>query len=331
MSFEIASIKNKGLLRELKQKLENYLGPDASASPLGSSVIQIGLILRSASPAFRKPTLLIFAADHGVGKDVRAMIPNRETYNLVLRFLEDAGPLNRLCKEQNITMRVVDLGVDHHFENLLTYWLNHGSKHINKKVDLGTQDFTQAPAMTTAQCKEAFNAGAELVKQERRQKSNVLIIGAIGVGNQLSALALAAAILDLKQEDLPGNTAGMEIVFKALKKHPKTHDPLTLLTLFGGYEIAAITGAFLQAAEQKMVVMIDGLVAAVALLVAQKLNSKVLEYVLCCDTNNDAAYRFVLKQLDKNPVLNSGISAGDGTGAVLTYPLIKSGLGFLRA
>ncbi|HBF20804.1 MAG TPA: hypothetical protein DDW81_11955 [Cryomorphaceae bacterium] len=334
MSFEIAPVHNGRLFHQLQNKLEQRLGKGISNSPIGKVAIQAGLVNRTANPVLKKPALLIFAADHGIThtfRDRTLRAEGGDTSSRVLHFLEGDSPLNRMCREQKITLRVVDLGVDHHFENLLSYWLHHGSRHINRKVGFGTQNFSHVPAMTTAQCHEAFDAGAELVDQERKSGSNVLIFGALGDGNTFSAIALMAALLELKPRQVSLNKQDKEIIFKALRKHPKTHDPFMLLTLFGGYEIAAITGAFLQAAEYRMLILVDGLVTATALLVAAAINARVVEYVVFSDTmKDDLNYSQLLKHFQKEALLQTGISTGDGTAAVLAYPLIRSAIGFLQ-
>lgn len=330
MSFEIVSVFNQRLLHTLQNKLQERFGEGSGSSALGGIAIQVGLILRSANPVLKKPALLIFAADHGIVRDFNELLSNEDTSAMVLNFMEDARPLNSLCKEQEITLRVVDLGVDHHFENLLSYWLHHGSRHINRKVDFGTQSFTYTPAMTTAQCTEAFDIGMDLVKQERENGCNVLAMGAIGAGNRISAMALMVALLDLKPTEIKLKPEEHDILFKAIRKHPKTYDALTLLTLYGGYEIAAMTGAFLKAAEHRMVILVDGFVAAAALLVAQHIDTKVLEYVIFCDQYPEPNYKRILRFFKKETLLNTGLSSGDGTGAVLAYPLIKSAVSFFR-
>ncbi|MGB0178101.1 MAG: nicotinate-nucleotide--dimethylbenzimidazole phosphoribosyltransferase [Owenweeksia sp.] len=330
MPFEIASVQDERLFHTLQEKLKQRFGKEVLSSPLGKIALQIGLIYRSGNPILKKPSLLIFAGDHGITRDFKGRISQENTSDMVLHFLEDARPLNRLCREQKITLRVVDLGVDHHFENLLSYWLHHGSEHINRKVDLGTQNFTHSPAMTTAQCTEAFETGADLVRQERNNGCNILAIGAIGAGNRISAIALMVSLLDIRQSEIELSAEEDDIVFRALRKHPKTHDAFTLLTLYGGYEIAAMTGAFLQAAENKMVLLVDGFVAAAALLVASNINAVVMEYVIFCDEYAEPHYRQILDHFKLEALLHTGMSSGDGTGAVLAYPLIKSAVSFLR-
>lgn len=233
---------------------------------------------------FKFPALLIFAADHGVSRHFPAEA-RHQSADYFLQFLEGQGPLFKYNRPSRYKVKLIDLGMNYSFEKDLSYWLNHGKKLLSVKIAPGTEDFLEYPALTTAQALEAFAIGKKLVEREKHFGSNFLALSGLGEGQTASLLTLWAAITEGRGRDLPQSISAKDLlkemqerVDKALRKHPKTLDPLTLLTLYGGFEILALTGALLKAAEAGISILLDGPAAHTALYFAQFWNSQVAHY-----------------------------------------------------
>lgn len=337
--LRITSLENKRLQRLLQQKIDSQTKPFGALGILEDIALQTGLVFKTTSPKIKKPSLLVFAADHGVVESGVSPFSREVTHQVVLNFLHEGAAINVFAKNTNLRLRLIDVGVDHAFEGTLTYWIHHGTKVQSRKIAMGTQNFVQYPAMSTADAERAIDTGKKLVEQEKEEGCNTIGFGDIAVGNFSSGLAISCAILEKDAEEVlkidPDNIPLsqrkiVEVVNKALRTHPKTHDPLMILTLYGGFEIAAMVGAILRAAELHMLVLIDGYIGSVALMVAQRINPHVADYCIICQHSGEDAHQTVLDHLKKKPLLNLKVNIGEGCGVALALPIIKNAVDFLN-
>ncbi len=338
LQLQIKPVGNSRIQRLLSQKIDSKTKPCGALGFLEDIAIQAGLVFNTSSPKLKKPILLVFAADHGIVEEGVSKFPKELTPKLVLNFLHEGSAVNVFAKNSKLGVKLIDVGVDHSFEGTMTYWLNHGTKVQSRKVGMGTRNFLEFPAMTTSDTERAIKIGQSLVNDEHLAGSNTIGFGDIAVGNFCSGLAISCAILDKTPQSmfaaLPGqlvdNQRNIEtIISKVLRKHPKTHDPLTILALYGGYEIATMVGAILESAKLGMLVLIDGFISTVALLLASKLSPNVVDYCLVCQKSGDYAHDVLLTYLNKRAVLDLGVSIGEGCGVALAMPIVKNALSFL--
>ncbi len=334
--IDIRSTQNKRLARLLQQKIDSKTKPLGALGFLEELALQIGLIQKSVSPRISKPTLLILASDHGITDSGVSRYSKKITYRVVLNFLHEGAAINVFARNSKLGIRLVDVGVDHSFEGTLTYWLHHGHKVLSRKISMGTRSFLDFPAMTTAETERALAIGQRLVQDESQRGCNTIGLGDIAVGNFSSAVAITCAILEMDAEAVVSEPAPseemkttLEVVGKALRKHPKTHDPLTILALYGGFEIATMAGAILKAAQQRMVVLVDGYIGTVALMVAHRMAPEVVDYCIICQHSGENAHQLVLDHLKKRAILGLNINLGEGCGVALALPIIKNSIGFL--
>jgi nicotinate-nucleotide--dimethylbenzimidazole phosphoribosyltransferase len=329
---------NARIKRLLTQKINSKTKPSGALGFLEDIALQAGMVFNSISPKLKKPTLLVFAADHGIADQGITTYTKDLTHQLVLNFLHEGAAINVFANAANMSVKLIDVGVDHSFEGTMTYWLNHGTKVQSRKIGMGTRNLLEFPAMATADAERSITTGQKLVAHEHKYGCNTIGFGDIAVGNNLSGMALSAALLELSPDKLLGigeesllqyDKALFTALDKILRKHPKTHDPVTLLALYGGYEIGAMIGAIIEASKLKMLVLIDGFIATVALLVAQKLAPNVIDYCIVCQSTGDYTHQLLLKQLNKRPVLNLGVTLGEGCGVPLALPIIQNALHFL--
>ena len=316
----------------LLNKINTKTKPLGSLGGLEAIALQIGLIQQTLSPRLSQPTMLVFAGDHGIVEAGVSPYPQAVTAQMVLNFLQGGAAINVFARQNNMQLRVVDAGVNYHFEAHPD--LTHA------KVALGTRNFLIEPAMSLAQCEQALVAGAAISCKEINAGANVFGFGEMGIGNTSSASCLMSVLCQFPIEECVGRGTGLDdaglaqkitVLTQALNFHQvNREDALQVLTTFGGFEIAMMVGAMLGAAEQKSVLLIDGFIATAALLVAYKLQPNILQYCVFTHCSGEAGHRQLLACLGVSPLLDIGLRLGEGTGAVLAYPLVLAAVNFLN-
>jgi nicotinate-nucleotide--dimethylbenzimidazole phosphoribosyltransferase len=210
---------------------------------------------------------------------------------------------------------------------------------LPRKVDFGTKNFRHEPAMTAEQCEEAISRGADVVRGLKQNGCNVIACGEMGIANTSSASVLLSVLGNIPVEDCVGPGTGLsspgvlkkaKTLQEALRENSvDTENPFAVLTTFGGFEIAMICGAYLQAAEEGMLILVDGFISSSALLLASRLYPGVLDYCIFGHLSEEPGHRKMLELLQGEPLLRLNLRLGEGTGAVLAYPLVESALNFL--
>jgi nicotinate-nucleotide--dimethylbenzimidazole phosphoribosyltransferase len=334
--FQIAPLDNS-LKFALQQKINQKTKPLGALGRLEDVALQIGQIQQTLAPQLNKPTMLVFAGDHGIAESGVSPYPQAVTAQMVLNFLAGGAAINVFAKQNNMALRVIDAGVYHVFEP--------HANLVDAKIGIdnsqsGTANFLYTPAMTQAQCEQALTTGASLAQAEVAAGSNVLAFGEMGIANTASASCLMSVLCDLSIEQCVGRGTGLddaglakktEILKQAIAQHAlSAEDAQKALTTFGGFEIAMMAGAMLGAAEQKAVLLIDGFIATAALLVAAKLQPNVLHYCVFTHCSGEAGHKRLLEHLGAKPLLDLGLRLGEGTGAALAYPLVQAAVNFLN-
>lgn len=310
---------------------------DAKTKPLGALgrlealALKIGLIQESGSPRLVRPQILLFAADHGAVAEGISAYPQDVTWQMVQNFLSGGAAINVFAREAGIEVQVIDAGVRHDFPP------HPGLRDC--KIGPGTANYVQEPAMSAEQCARAVVTGAELVRECARQGTNVIGCGDMGIGNTAAASLLMHRVGGVPLSECVGRGAGLDeaglarkqaALERAAHRRPGKLAPLDALAEYGGFEIAMMTGAFLAAAEARMVILVDGFIAGAALLAASRLYPAVLEYCVFAHLSNEAGHRRMLELLGAEPLLALGMRLGEGTGAALAYPIVRSAVAFLN-
>ncbi|PKO45240.1 MAG: nicotinate-nucleotide--dimethylbenzimidazole phosphoribosyltransferase [Betaproteobacteria bacterium HGW-Betaproteobacteria-22] len=316
------------LLRKINQKTK----PIGALGLLESIALQVGLVQQTLSPRLINPTILVFAGDHGIANAGVSPYPQAVTAQMVYNFLQGGAAINVFARQNNMRLRVVDAGVNHDF-------VTHPDL-THAKIGYGTANFLKQTAMTMAQCEQALSAGAALVREEVASGTNVFVFGEMGIGNTSSASCLMRVLCDLSIEQCVGRGTGMDdvglaqkqaILSEALHFHQlDANKPMQVLATFGGFEIAMMAGAMLGAAEQGAILLVDGFIATTALLFAYKLQPDILAYAVFTHCSGEAGHRKLLECLNVKPLLDMGLRLGEGTGAVLAYPLVLAAVNFLN-
>ena len=322
------------LEQQLQTLLNNKTKPPGSLGKLESLALQIGLIQQSSTPVAWPAKLLLFAADHGVYAEGIAPYPQAVTAQMVLNICAGGAASSVLARQHNISLNVVDVGVAAQLEPhpLL----------IDAKVALGSGNLAREVAMQEDEILAATIAGRSAVYRFASD-ARVVLIGEMGIGNTTAATALSCVLLGALPEVLTGPGTGLdpagiahkaEVIRKAMQLHDYTPgasfkaaskaDVLKLLGALGGLEIAAMTGAFLQCALMRKVILVDGMIATAALACAALLEPQVLEFCVFSHLSSEPAHTGLLRLLGATPLLDLALRLGEGTGALCAYPLLQS-------
>ncbi len=329
-SFDIKPV-SKCIEADIQHKIDFKTKPLGALGQLEKIALKIGQIQNTLSPELRSPHIIVFAADHGIARDGVSSYPQEVTFQMVMNFLNGGAAINVFCGQNNINMKVVDAGVNFSFPP--------GLNVVNAKIGMGTKSFLREPAMTIAEAQKAINSGAAIVEDIFKDGCNVIGFGEMGIGNTSSASVLMSLLCNIPIKDCVGKGTGLtaeglekkiEILSSALKEHGKPDDIIKILATYGGFEIAQMCGAMLQAAENKMIIMVDGFIATAAFLVAYNINPLVIDYAIFCHQSEENGHGRMLKHLNATPLLDIGMRLGEGTGAAVAYPLIKSAVHFLN-
>lgn len=319
------------IVEALQAKIDFKTKPLGALGKLESLASQAGTIQQSLTPALNNPTVVVFAGDHGLVQEGITPYPQEVTYQMVMNFLMGGAAINVFAKQNGLEVKVVDAGVNHDFgqtSNLLDY-----------KVNKGTRNCMKENAMTPAESAESIEKGAAIVNDLYKAGCNCIAFGEMGIGNTSSASLLMHYFTGIDLATCTGRGTGLDdaglnkkiSILKAVAaNHGNLRDWEKIMIAFSGYEIAMMTGAMLQAAENKMIILLDGFIASTAYLAAFKLYPQIKDYVIACHQSDEKGHQILLEYLDLSPLLNLGMRLGEGTGAAVAFPLVKAAVSFLN-
>lgn len=280
-------------------------------------------------PSLNNISVVVFAGDHGVCQQGVSAFPQAVTSQMIINFLEGGAAISVLSQSIDASLTVCNMGT---VAALPESYLEH-SQLLQKSIASGTADFSQTAAMTNDQVNQALNTGREIANE---LKADLFIGGEMGIGNTSSASAIYAALLTLNAETVVGTGTGIDqegllrkqrVISEALILH-KAHleNPYEILRCLGGLEIAALVGCYIACAQRGIPVLVDGFICTAAALLATKINPSVRAWLLFSHQSAEQAHVLALEDLNAQPLVNLGLRLGEGSGAALVVPLIRSSL-----
>lgn len=324
----VEGLRQPALAARLQHMLDNKTKPRGSLGQIERLAQCIGLVLGSETPVLTDPQLVVFAGDHGLAARGVSAYPSDVTWQMVENFLAGGAAVSVLARQHGIGLTVVDCGVRHDFVPRPGL--------VISKVAPGTADALEGPAMSPSQCRVALASGAALV---RDLPGNALLLGEMGIGNTSAASLLMSRLAGLDVADCTGAGTGLDagavhrkigILRQVLERHPDATEPLDALAAFGGFEMAGMAGAVLQAAVERRVIVVDGFIASSAVLVAAALQPAVLQRCVFAHRSGERGHALLLAHLQAEPLLDLGLRLGEGSGAALAWPLLVSACTILR-
>lgn len=301
--------------------------PEFSLGYLEEIVIRIATITGDLRAQLKSPTLLLLASDHHITQEGVSNSAPEITYQQLINFSSGGGAVSLMARDNNIEVKIVDCGVDYDFEQT--------SSIMNMKVNYGAKNFLTQKAMTIEEMNKAMGNGTALIQKLLHTGSNVVLFGEMGIGNTTSSSAITSSILSIDPALCTSRGAGLydwqlehkiEVIKRAIEYHKHPHSPLEVLSTFGGYEIATMVGAILEAAKNNMVIIIDGFVTSSALLIASTINPSVTSCVIASHKGKEKGHQLILDHLSLRSILSLDLSLGEGSGALLCWPIIKMAL-----
>jgi nicotinate-nucleotide--dimethylbenzimidazole phosphoribosyltransferase len=299
---------------------------------------QLCAIQETLHPVAEPAAVLVMAADHGIAAEGVSAYPQAVTGQMVANFLQGGAAINVLARRQKARVIVVDMGVK------TTSALSHPDFVADLAVGSGTANFLRGPAMTRAQAEQALAAGGRIVAERLAPDGvKVVALGEMGIANTTSASALTALLTGQPVESVTGRGTGVDdagwkrkvdVIRRALELHFPVRsdrvDPIAALTAVGGFEIAGLAGAALEAAARRMVVVLDGFISSVAGLIACRIAPEVRGYCVAAHQSVEAGHQAVLQALDLVPLFDLGMRLGEGTGATLALNLLACAADIMR-
>lgn len=299
--------------------------PPGSLGKLEAIAVQLAAMQGMVKPQMERVHISIFAADHGVAAEGVSAFPQAVTAEMVKNFARGGAAISVLAKQTDATLEVVNLGTAFPVESLA----NVRDEHITA----GTANFAQCPAMTEAQLAAAMQSGRAAVLHAKQAGAQLFIGGEMGIANTTSASAIACALLQESPQFLAGPGTGLDskgvahkaaVIQRALDLHKANLTKmLDVLRNVGGFEIAALAGAYLAAAQNGIPVLVDGFISSVAALAAVRFQPGVRHWLLFAHTSAEPGHQRVLAALDAHPLLQLGMRLGEGSGAATAVPLLQ--------
>jgi nicotinate-nucleotide--dimethylbenzimidazole phosphoribosyltransferase len=299
--------------------------PAGSLGQLENLAVQLAGLQGRVKPSLEHLWITIFAGDHGVVAEGVSAYPQEVTGQMLHNFVSGGAAISVLARQLQAQLEVIDLGTVNPALDLP------GVRHLH--LGAGTANFVQGPAMIASQGEQALQAGRDSVLRAIEAGAQLFIGGEMGIGNTTAASALACALLDCPVVHLTGpgtglNAAGVshkaQVIERALAVHgAQRGDPLQTLFNLGGFEIAALVGAYLACAQQGLPILVDGFICSVAALVAVRLNPASREWMLFGHRGAEPGHRHLLESLQATPLLDLGLRLGEGSGAALAVPLLR--------
>ncbi len=300
--------------------------PRGSMGCLEDLSVQLAGLARDPRPSVQRKAIIVMAADHGVVRQGVSAYPADVTPQMVQNFLAGGAAINVLARQMGARVRVVDVGVA---ADLSAY-----KGLIHRKVAQGTADFTQGPAMTSAQALAALQAGMEAVEEEFGLGLDLVATGDMGIGNTTASAALTAVLTGSPVSEVTGRGTGLDdeglarkidVIERALRVNdPQPADAWDVLCKVGGLEIAGLAGVIIGGAVRGVPVVIDGFISGAAALVAVGLVPEVRPYLIASHRSVERGHAAALDHLGLRPLFDLDLRLGEGTGAALSFPLIEA-------
>jgi len=310
--------------RERAREHQNQLTkPTGSLGRIEQVAIELCALQHRDMPAVDRVGITIFAGDHGVAAEGVSAFPQVVTGEMVKNFSAGGAAITVLARALNAQFQVINTGTVGELPALPFV--------LERRIAAGTKNFCDEPAMSEAECAQALAIGAESI--DLLDDCELFIGGEMGIANTTAATALACALLQLEPQQLVGRGTGIDdaglqrkiaVIERALRAHQaELQMPLAVLQRLGGFEIAALAGSYIRAAQRGIPVLVDGFICTAAALVATRINLSIAPWLLYSHASAERGHRTLVECLQARPLLDLDLRLGEGSGAALAVPLLR--------
>jgi nicotinate-nucleotide--dimethylbenzimidazole phosphoribosyltransferase len=299
--------------------------PPGALGQLEILAIQLAAMQGRVNPHIDKVFISVFAGDHGIAEENVSAFPQLVTAEMVKNFGRGGAAICVLAKQLDAKLEVVNLGTAFDTGNLP------GVLQCN--IGKGTANFAKQPAMSKTQLIAAMQAGRDSAEHAAKLGAQLYIGGDMGIANTTSAAALACALLKHSPQQLAGPGTGLDangvqhkaaVIARALELHAAhLNDPLEILRRLGGFEIAALAGAYISCAQRGITVLVDGYITTAAALLAVRIQPAVANWLLFSHRSAEPGHILMLNALKAETLLELGMRLGEGSGAAVAVPVLR--------
>ena len=317
----------------IQDKIDNLNKPKGSLGVLEELAMQVCLIQQTLTPSLAHPCHLLLGGDHGIEREGVSVSPREVTWQQMINFTKGGGGVNLFCRQHGFKLRIVDVGVDYDLSNVPGI--------INRKIARGTCNFLYEPAMTEEEFDKAIEVGASLVDDCINEGCKVLCIGEMGIANTSPSSIWMSLFCNIPLDECIGAGAGLdtpgirhkcEVLNRAVSNwqlaigssSKLTANSHQLIAYFGGFEMIAAIGAMLRAAEQHLIILVDGFIMTACALAACRLYPAAQSYMVFGHCGDESGHRRMLDAMGAKPLLSLGLRLGEGTGALCAFPILDS-------
>lgn len=328
---QIEPLDNEAMNR-VRNRLDQLTKPVGSLAALETMTAMLAGAQRTAQLGIPKKAVVLMAADHGVAAEAVSAYPPHVTEQMVYNFVNGGAGINVLARHAGAELVLVDVGVNADFAPELPI------RHC--KIRKGTGNMRYQPAMSRAEAVKAIEIGINIAHELADKGIQVIGLGEMGIGNTTVSSALTSVMLKKKPVEVTGIGTGINdnllvhkiaVIDGAIAvNQPDSDDCLDVLAKVGGLEIAALAGLVIAGAARRMLIVIDGFIAAAAVLAAYRLAPGVRPFLIASHLSSEPGHTEILSELDLKPVLHLNMRLGEGTGAALGMTLIDAGVKILH-
>ena len=306
-------------------KWDHVAKPLHSLGLLEDMIVKIAGIQGTADVRIDRRCALVFCADHGVVSEGVSQSGSEVTALVAQSIAEGTANINLMASSAHADVYAVDMGMLHPVPGT-----------IDRRIAAGTANMAKQSALTYEQAKSALQAGMNLVGEMKEKGYQIILTGEMGIGNTTASTAISCTLLGFTPEELTGRGAGLSDAGLVRKRHaieralsvnqPDANDPVDVLAKVGGLEIAGMAGAFLGGVKYRMPIVIDGVISAVAALVAARICPEAKDFILPSHMSREPAAMRVMDELNLKAIIHADMALGEGTGAAALLPLLDMAL-----
>lgn len=300
--------------------------PTGALGDLEELAVTLAGLQRTEQPNVDHIWISLFAGDHGVMQENISAYPQAVTRQMLQNFTTGGASISVIARQYQAHLQVIDCGT-----------VGEAYDYVGVEqypIAAGTQNFVTTTAMSETQCIAAMTIGKNSVDQAVEQQSNLFIAGEMGIGNTCSASTLACLLLNESAEALTGVGTGIDhaklqhkkqVIQRAVEQHRASveDDPVKILAAVGGFEIAAMVGAYLRCAQLGIPMLVDGFISSVAALIAVRIQPKARVWMLFGHQSAEYGHRRILKELHAQPILQLNLRLGEGSGAGVAVGVLR--------
>ena len=316
------ALPEEAAMAAARERQAQLAKPPGSLGRLEELSIQLAGITGKVTNSVKRQHLLVFAADNGVVEEGVSSAPQSVTRMQTINLTRHKTGASTLCRHFGCEITVCDVGVNANIKE---------KKVLNRKIAYGTGNIVKGPAMTREQARQTILTGIELAAYT---EADVLGVGEMGIGNTTTSSAVLSVLLDVDVEDVTGRGGGItdagfqkkkQVIKDAIAiNQPNQNNVIDVLAKVGGFDIAAMCGAFIGAAATQRPVVIDGFISAVAALCACRLCPNVVHYLIPSHASYEIGYKLAMDAMGLQPIFLLGMRLGEGSGCPLAFQILDA-------